>query len=58
MKYGQGGRQNNSEGSACNSLPSRGGGGGLRACSPIKLLNLYPQRCIFRLICGSQMTMR
>ena len=37
-----------------------GGGGGqnktYEKMGPIKFLNLYPQRCIFRLICGSQMT--
>ena len=36
------------KGSAHDSTPSRGGYGGI--------LNLYPQRCIFRLICGFQMT--
>ena len=35
------------KGSARISVPSRGYGG---------ILNLYPNRCIFRLICGSQMT--
>ena len=40
------------KGSAREIAPSRGSGGILSH----KILNPYPQRCIFRLFCGSQMT--
>ena len=51
---GKGGGQN-------NTYEKHGGAKGVRVIARllggyVGILNLYPKRCIFRLICGSQMT--